>query len=59
MPRGKHVAGATPKQNRMYERVLAGYRRAGRSVRWAKQMAARTVNAYRSRSGQTKAKRGR
>jgi hypothetical protein len=28
----------------MYEHVLAGYRKAGRSVKWAKQMAARTVN---------------
>lgn len=49
MPRGQHVAGATRKQNRMYEGVLASYRKAGRSAKWAKQMAARTVNKYRSR----------
>jgi hypothetical protein len=49
MPRGQHVAGATPRENRMYSHVLAGYRKAGRSAKWAKQMAARTVNKYRSR----------
>jgi hypothetical protein len=61
MPRGRHVAGATPRENRMYEKILRGYRAAGRPAAWARQMAARTVNAYRARKGETKAKsrRGR
>jgi hypothetical protein len=54
MPRGQHVAGASPKANRMYEHIKRGYLGAGRSVKWAKKVAAMTVNKYRAAHGQTK-----
>jgi hypothetical protein len=51
------VAGATPKENRMYRHIRQAYVKAGKPITWARRVAASTVNAYRTRMGQTKAQR--
>ena len=52
MPGKKHVAGATSKENRMYEHIKASEQKKhpGR----AKEIAARTVNKVRKKKGETK-----
>jgi hypothetical protein len=48
MPGGKHVRGATKKQNRMYSHILSGYKKKGVPIAVAKSRAAATVNKFRS-----------
>lgn len=49
MPGGKHLRGATPKQNRMYEAIKKGYLKRGLKLATAKRRAAMTVNAIKAR----------
>jgi hypothetical protein len=49
MPGKEHVAGATPKQNRQYEHIKESERKAGRSPKVAKRIAAATVNKQKSK----------
>jgi len=48
MPGKKHVAGATPKQQRQYEHILEDAKKEGRYGKRAKEVAARTVNKMKS-----------
>jgi hypothetical protein len=48
-PGARHLARATPKQNRMYEAIKASERRSGAPLREAKRIAAATVRAYQKR----------
>ena len=54
MPGNKHVAGATPKENRQYEHVKESEIKAGKPPKKAKQIAAATVNKFRAKHGETK-----
>lgn len=49
MPRG-----SSPKRERQYEHIVKGQRARGTSPRRAKEIAARTVNKERARSGEAK-----
>ncbi|HEX9049943.1 MAG TPA: hypothetical protein VF841_05360 [Anaeromyxobacter sp.] len=49
----------SPKRKRQYEHIKRSERSEGRSLRRAKEIAARTVNKQRRKAGQTKAQRGR
>ncbi len=49
----------SPKRKRQYEHIKQSAKRRTGSLRRAKEIAARTVNKQRRRSGQTKAQRGR
>ena len=48
MPGKKHLPGATPKQNRMYEHIKASEISSGMPTKEAKSVAAATVNKYKS-----------
>jgi hypothetical protein len=48
-----------PKRTRQYEHIKTSAKRRGASLRRAKEIAARTVNKQRRKSGQTKAQRSR
>lgn len=55
MPKGEHVAGATPKEQRQYEHILEGAKKEGRYGKRAEEVAARTVNKQKSeRKGKKK-----
>ncbi len=49
MPRG-----SSPKRERQYEHIVESEKREGRSTKRAKEIAARTVNKERARSGEAK-----
>jgi hypothetical protein len=49
----------SPKRKRQYEHIKSSAKRRGASLGRAKEIAARTVNKQRRRSGQTKAGRGK
>jgi hypothetical protein len=49
----------SPKRKRQYEKIKQSVKSRGGSVRRAKEIAARTVNKQRRKSGQTKAQRSR
>jgi hypothetical protein len=44
----------SPKRERQYEHVVESEKKQGRSTKRAKEIAARTVNKERARSGETK-----
>jgi hypothetical protein len=48
----------SPKRKRQYEHIEESARKRGRSVRRAKEIAARTVNKQRRKAGETKKGRG-
>ncbi len=50
MPGKQHVAGASKREDRQYEHIKESYQKRGMSPKRAKEIAARTVNARRSRS---------
>jgi len=47
-------AGSSPKRERQYEHIKAGLKKRGRSEDVAEEIAARTVNKERARSGESK-----
>jgi hypothetical protein len=49
-------AGSSPKRERQYEHIKAGLKKRGRSEDTAEEIAARTVNKERARSGESKQK---
>ena len=49
-------AGSSPKRERQYEHIKAGLKKRGRSEDKAEEIAARTVNKERARSGEAKTK---
>jgi len=49
MPGKQHVRGATAKQNRQYEHIKQSELKEGRSMKRAKEIAARTVNKQKSK----------
>ncbi len=49
----------SPKRKRQYEHIKKSELKEGRSVRRAKEIAARTVNKQRRKAGQTKSQRSR
>ncbi len=49
----------SPKRKRQYEHIKHSERSRGRSLRRAKEIAARTVNKQRRKAGQTKKQRSR
>jgi hypothetical protein len=49
-------AGSSPKRERQYEHIKAGLKKRGRSEDTAEEIAARTVNKERARSGEAKEK---
>jgi hypothetical protein len=49
-------AGSSPKRERQYEHIKAGLKKQGRSEDTAEEIAARTVNKERARSGEAKQK---
>ena len=49
----------SPKRKRQYEHIKQSARSRGKSLRRSKEIAARTVNKQRRKSGQTKSQRGR
>jgi hypothetical protein len=49
-------AGSSPKRERQYEHIKAGLKKRGRSEDTAEEIAARTVNKERARSGESKEK---
>jgi hypothetical protein len=49
-------AGASPKRERQYEHIKAGLKEQGRSEDVAEEIAARTVNKERARSGEAREK---
>jgi hypothetical protein len=53
------VKGATRKQNRQYEHIKKSAKRSGKSTARAKEIAARTVNKQKRKSGQTKSRKRR
>ena len=54
MPGKKHVAGASAKQNRQYEHIKESTKEQGASESRAEEIAARTVNKERARSGESR-----
>jgi len=59
MPGGKHVPGATPKENRQYEHIKKSEESRGVSTPKAKQIAAASVNKQRAASGEAKTTGGK
>lgn len=57
MPKGKHLAGASGKRQRQYEHIKDSAKERGTSTKRAKEIAARTVNKQRKKSGETKSRR--
>ena len=51
MPKGRHLRGATPKEDRMYEHIKESAQKSGRYGKRAKEVAARTVFKYRKQKG--------
>jgi hypothetical protein len=49
-------AGSSPKRERQYEHIKAGLKKRGRSEDTAEEIAARTVNKERARSGEAEQK---
>jgi len=49
-------AGSSKKRERQYEHIKAGLKKSGRSENTAEEIAARTVNKERARSGEAKQK---
>lgn len=49
MPKGKHIPGASDKQNRMYEHVKASELKSGKPLAEAKSIAAAVVNKARGK----------
>jgi hypothetical protein len=49
-------AGSSPKRERQYEHIKAGLKKRGQSEDKAEEIAARTVNKERARSGEAKTK---
>jgi hypothetical protein len=49
-------AGSSPKRERQYEHIKGGLKKRGRSEDTAEEIAARTVNKERARSGESKQK---
>ena len=47
-------AGSSPKRERQYEHIKAGLKKRGKSTDVAEEIAARTVNKERARSGEAK-----
>jgi len=47
-------AGSSPKRERQYEHIKAGLKKSGRSEDTAEEIAARTVNKERARSGESR-----
>jgi hypothetical protein len=47
-------AGSSPKRERQYQHIKAGLKKSGRSEDVAEEIAARTVNKERARSGEAK-----
>lgn len=58
MPKGRHLRGASSKQQRQYEHIKESAERSGRYGKRAKEVAARTVMKQRSKKGKTR-RRGR
>ena len=54
MPRGKHLRGASRKEQRMYEHIKQSNQRSGRYGKRAKEVAARTVLKHHSEEGHKK-----
>lgn len=48
MPKGKHLPGASPKEQRQYEHVKASEQASGKPLAEAKSIAAATVNKSRA-----------
>jgi len=49
MPQGKHLRGASAKEQRQYEHIKKSAQKSGRYGSRAKEVAARTVNKQKSR----------
>jgi hypothetical protein len=56
MPRGKHLRGASSKEQRQYEHIKKSAQRSGRYGKRAKEVAARTVMKQHKRRGHKKGK---
>ena len=54
MPKGKHLRGASKKEQRQYEHIKESAQRSGRYGKRAKEVAARTVMKQRSKKRKTK-----
>jgi hypothetical protein len=54
MPKGKHVKGVGPKEQRQYEHILQSARKSGRYGKRAKEVAARTVMKHHKEKGHAK-----
>lgn len=56
MPRGKHLRGASSKEQRQYEHIKKSAQRSGRYGKRAKEVAARTVMKQHKKRGRKKGK---
>lgn len=54
MPRGKHLQGVNPKEQRQYEHILESAHKSGRYGNRAEEVAARTVLKQHSKKGHSK-----
>jgi len=54
MPKGKHLAGATKKEQRQYEHIKESAQKSGRYGKRAKEVAARTVMKQHKKKGRKK-----
>ena len=54
MPKGKHLKGASKKEQRQYEHILESAREDGRYGKRAKEVAARTVMKQHRKKGHSK-----
>lgn len=57
MPGGKRLKGASGKRKRQYEHIKTSAKKRGTSTKRAKEIAARTVNKQRKKSGETKSQK--
>lgn len=57
MPRGKHLRGATSKEQRQYQKIKKSAQRSGRYGRRAKEVAARVVMKQRAKRKRAAKKR--
>ena len=56
MPKGKHLVGATAKEQRQYEHIKESAEKSGRYGKRAKEVAARTVMKQHTKEGGKKGK---
>jgi hypothetical protein len=58
MPKGKHLRGATSKEQRQYEHIKKSAKKSGRYGKRAKEVAARTVmKTHSAKKGKSKSRR--